>query len=191
MPDHLHPSEEGYHTIIKQLKPFLKQFDPPGSEALESADGVVDKRQNGVGDSSIYGQSKAEYGVATSLPEQSAKAAYDAVAKALYPSPVSPTDAALDAVAAARERNAIKSEQTKPLVDAVRNFASSPIIPKALGQTTIPISTPPVIPKSIPDPAKKMAALNPPNHTQVQLEPPRTREMILEELRKKQADLSN
>jgi len=27
MPDHLHPSEKGYHAILASLKPFLYQFD--------------------------------------------------------------------------------------------------------------------------------------------------------------------
>ena len=56
MPDHLHPSERGYHTIIGLLKPFLKQFNPLGSDVDKSdleGDEKTEKGENG--DEGIYG----------------------------------------------------------------------------------------------------------------------------------------
>jgi len=116
MPDHLHPSENGYNKILNALRVFLLPF---GDGAFQVPVGMSGDMDADVSDSDK--KDKIIYGVSNTkeiTQAEAAKMAAEAVARALGPTPtqVKPEDILF----AARKRNALKTEKGKVINEMLK-----------------------------------------------------------------------
>ena len=120
MPDHLHPSENGYNAIIGALRSFLVPF---GNGAFETS--MDNGKQTSTDDEGIKKSDKVIYGVSNTgerdvrfTQAEAAKLAAEAVARALRPSStqIKPEDV----ISAARKRNSAKAETGKVIKEKLK-----------------------------------------------------------------------